>query len=135
MQPPSCSTTRCICWAVNSTGARVSIVSAVPAGEVMAREDVLGISKPQAATIGTTSSVVRLPGKPPMQCLSATTGASHCRRCPAWTMAMVSAAVSARSSRLPEHAVISVASSMSEYAPAAMSLTMAVIASLPKGRP
>ena len=48
------------------------MVSAVPAGEVMARDDVLGHSRPCAATIGTTSIEVRLPGMPPMQCLSTT---------------------------------------------------------------
>ena len=45
-------------------------MSAVPAGEVMARDDVLGILRPCAATIGTTIIEVRLPGMPPMQCLS-----------------------------------------------------------------
>ena len=48
------------------------MVSAVPAGEVIARDDVLGQSIPCAATIGTTSIEVRLPGRPPMQCLSTT---------------------------------------------------------------
>ena len=50
------------------------MVSAVPAGEVIAREDVLGIVRPCAATIGTTIIDVRLPGIPPMQCLSTTIG-------------------------------------------------------------
>lgn len=48
------------------------MVSAVPAGEVMAREDVFGIVSPCAATIATTIGVVRFPGKPPTQCLSIT---------------------------------------------------------------
>ena len=34
--------------------ASTSIVSAVPAGEVIAREEVLGMVRPCAATIGTT---------------------------------------------------------------------------------
>ncbi len=38
----------------------------------MALDDVLGIVKPCAATIGTTIVDVRLPGTPPMQCLSTT---------------------------------------------------------------
>ena len=38
------------------------MVSAVPAGDVMARDDVLGHSMPCAATMGTTSMEVRLPG-------------------------------------------------------------------------
>ena len=50
------------------------MVSAVPAGEVIAREEVLGIVSPCAATIGTTIIEVRLPGMPPMQCLSTTIG-------------------------------------------------------------
>jgi len=45
-------------------------VSAVPAGLVIERELVLGIMYPAAAIIGTTIRVVRLPGIPPMQCLS-----------------------------------------------------------------
>ena len=53
------------------------MVSAVPAGEVIAREEVFGIVSPKAATIGTTMSVVRLPGNPPMQCLSTTSGLSQ----------------------------------------------------------
>ena len=38
----------------------------------IARDDVLGHSMPCAVTIGTTSIEVRLPGMPPMQCLSTT---------------------------------------------------------------
>jgi hypothetical protein len=57
-----------------STRANTSIVSAVPAGDVIARDDVLGIVSPCAATIGTTIIDVRFPGMPPMQCLSTTMG-------------------------------------------------------------
>ena len=53
------------------------MVSAVPAGDVMAREDVFGMVRPCAATIGTTIIEVRLPGIPPMQCLSTTIGLSQ----------------------------------------------------------
>jgi hypothetical protein len=98
----------------SATGARVSMVSAVPAGEVIARDDVLGINRPQAATIGTTSSVVRLLGRPPTQCLSSTICCCQSSRCPTATMARVSAMVSATSMRSPEQAVISAAISMSE---------------------
>ena len=59
-----------ICSVDKATLVIVSIVSAVPAGEVIALEDVFGISKPAAATILTTIGVVRFPGKPPTQCLS-----------------------------------------------------------------
>ena len=63
------------------------MVSAVPAGEVIAREEVFGIGSPCAATIGTTIMEVRLPGMPPMQCLSTTTGLSQWRWVPAAAMA------------------------------------------------
>ena len=56
----------------SATGASVSMVSAVPAGEVMAREEVFGMVSPQDVTIDTTIGVVRLPGRPPTQCLSTT---------------------------------------------------------------
>ena len=64
----------------NVTSASTSIVSAVPAGEVIARLEVFGISIPWAAMIGTTNIEVRLPGIPPMQCLSATRSPSQCKR-------------------------------------------------------
>ena len=47
-------------------------MSAVPAGEVIARDDVFGMMTPAAVTIGTTMSVVRFPGRPPTLCLSMT---------------------------------------------------------------
>ena len=52
------------------TGQRVSTLSAVPAGEVIAREEVLGMVNPAAATMGTTSMEVLSPGMPPTLCLS-----------------------------------------------------------------
>lgn len=66
----------CFCMASTliSTLASTSIVSAVPAGEVIARDEVFGIGRPWAETIGTTIIEVRLPGMPPMQCLSTTNG-------------------------------------------------------------
>ena len=73
------------------------MVSAVPAGEVMARLEVLGISMPWAATMGTTSMLVRFPGMPPMQCLSATRGSSQSSRSPVATMARVRYSTSSRS--------------------------------------
>lgn len=50
----------------------VSKASAVPAAEVIEREDVLGIQIPKLATIGTIIGVIRLPGRPPAECLTAT---------------------------------------------------------------
>src|SRR3546814_265874 len=43
MQPPSRSTTRRIAARSSATGAMTSMVSAVPAGDVIAREDVFGM--------------------------------------------------------------------------------------------
>ena len=80
--------------AVMSTLASTSIVSAVPEGEVIARDDVLGMISPCAATIGTTIIEVRLPGTPPMQCLSTTSGACQSSRLPTSAIARVSASVS-----------------------------------------
>ena len=101
MQPPVRSTMRRIAARSRSTGASVSIVSAVPAGDVIARDEVLGIVSPQAATMGTTSSVVRLPGRPPTQCLSTTLSRPHASRSPTSIIARVSATVSSRSRRSP----------------------------------
>jgi len=52
---------------------------------------------PWAATMGTMSMVVRLPGMPPMQCLSATRGSLHSSRSPLSTMARVRWSTSSRS--------------------------------------
>ena len=82
--------------------ARTSMVSAVPAGEVMARDDVLGIGNPWAATIGTTIIEVRWPGIPPMQCLSTTSGASQVSRVPTFAMASVRLSISAVVVKLAE---------------------------------
>lgn len=83
MQPPSRLTTRRIEWRSKSTGAKVSIVSAMPAGDVIARDDVFGMVNPNEDTMATTIGVVRFPGGPPKLCLSATTDASHLR---AWRL-------------------------------------------------
>jgi len=72
----------------NVTFEKHSITSAVPAGEVIAREEVLGIVKPAAAIIGTIIIVVRVPGSPPMECLSATMP-SKFNFVPVSTMALV----------------------------------------------
>ncbi len=75
MQPRAASVTASrISAASRSTRAIASIASAVPDADVIARDDVFGISRPNAATIGTTISVMRLPGTPPIECLSTTIG-------------------------------------------------------------
>src|SRR3989344_1475333 len=71
-QPFVFSTTDFNFGSVKVTGAKTSMTSAVPAAAVIAREDSLGILKPQAATIGTMIIVVRVPDTPPVECLSAT---------------------------------------------------------------
>ena len=87
---PRCWRTICSSWANgSSTLASTAIVSAVPAGEVMARDEVFGHNMPWAATMGTTSIEVRLPGMPPMQCLSTTSGSRQSSFRPLSTMASV----------------------------------------------
>lgn len=103
-QPCSCLTTSRIFSMERATVVMVSMVSAVPAGEVMAREEVLGMVSPAAATIDTTTGVVRLPGKPPTQCLSRMFSRPQSRRSPALTMASVSQVISSRSRWLPAQA-------------------------------
>jgi len=49
----------------NITGARTSMESAVPEGEVIALVDVFGIIKPAAAIIGTIIKETLFPGTPP----------------------------------------------------------------------
>ena len=78
------------------------MVSAVPAGEVMARDEVFGIVSPCAATIGTTIIEVRFPGMPPMQCLSTTTGMSQVSWVPACAIACASASISSLVMKLAE---------------------------------
>ena len=89
------------------------MVSAVPDGDVMAREEVLGIVSPWAATIGTTIIEVRLPGMPPIQCLSTISGASHSSRPPTPAIALVNAKVSSVVMK-PAHATRKAPISMGE---------------------
>ena len=114
MQPPSRSTTRRMAVTSRSTGAIVSIASAVPAGEVIALDDVFGIVSPAAATMATTSGVVRFAGSPPTLCLSTMTGPGQDSRSPAASIASVSAAVSETSGLCAEKPVMNAASCTSE---------------------
>ena len=75
------------------------------AGEVIARDDVLGMIRPSAAMIETMIGVVRLPGKPPTLCLSTMTVPGHCNRSPTSTIALVRLIVSSVSSGTAEQAV------------------------------
>ncbi len=101
-QPWQAVTTSFIASTPRSTRASTSMVSAVPAGEVMAREEVFGIIRPWAATIGTTIIEVRLPGMPPMQCLSTTIWRSQVSCVPASAMARDSASSSPLVMKLAE---------------------------------
>jgi len=80
-----------------STGARTAMTSAVPAGEVIARDDVFGMVRPPAATIETMIGVVRLPGSPPTQCLSTMIADGQSSRSPLITIAWVRAQLSSSS--------------------------------------
>lgn len=82
------------------------MVSAVPAGEVMARDDVFGIVNPRAAMMGTMIGVVRFPGSPPTECLSSTISAFQDSRPPTSTIALVSPRTSPWSSGRAAHAVM-----------------------------
>ena len=90
MTPPTFSVISLISLALNSTGARISIRSAVPPAPVMARELVLGMRRPAAATMGTMRRDTLFPGTPPMLCLSMTGWVSKWIRSPVSIIALVS---------------------------------------------
>src|SRR5680860_211333 len=106
MQPPSFSTTFLICAIVRFTIVITSMVSAVPAGDVMAREEVLGMVNPKAVTMDTMMGVVLFPGSPPIQCLSTTNFFSQLMRCPDEIIAWVRKVISSLVIRFPAQAVI-----------------------------
>ena len=112
-QPWQAATISFICSTPTSTRASTSMVSAVPAGEVIAREEVFGMVSPCAATIGTTIIEVRLPGMPPMQCLSTTIGRCQLSWVPASAIACDSASSSLEVMKLAEP-IRKAATSMSE---------------------
>jgi len=72
MQPPIFSTIFLIFSGSEYYRGQYLIVSAVPAGVVMALDEFLGILYPAAATIGTRIMSYLVPAKPPVECLSAT---------------------------------------------------------------
>ena len=65
--PPTFSATVLSLWASIFTSAKTSMISAVPAAELIALDDVLGMMSPAAATMGTTIRVILLPGHPPTE--------------------------------------------------------------------
>src|SRR5262249_10356988 len=91
------------------------------AGDVIARDDVFGITRPSDATIATTIGVVRLPGSPPAQCLSTITPAGQVNRSPTSTIAWVSARTSLALNGRAAQAVRNDARWMSEYLPSTTS--------------
>ncbi len=88
IQPFVLSTTSRISSTVKSTGHNVSTLSAVPAGEVTALEEVFGMINPAAAMIGATKIVVLSPGTPPILCLSRICLLSNFRILPVSTIAL-----------------------------------------------
>ena len=113
MHAPTSSTTLWISLSLRSTGARASILSAVPAGEVMALEEDLGMVYPAAATIGTRRRVVLSPGTPPMLCLSRMGSLLKSIVLPLLTMALARASFSSMLIPWIWRAVTKEASSMS----------------------
>ena len=69
-------------------------MSAVPDGLVIALDEVFGITIPAAVMIGMMIIVVRFPGTPPIQCLSATMRFPNLICEPFFTIARVRSAVS-----------------------------------------
>ena len=63
----------------------------------MARDEVLGMRSPAAATMDTTMGVILLPGTPPMLWKSKMGPLSKGTRSPVFTMALVNSAISSRS--------------------------------------
>ena len=127
MTPPTLSVISLISSALNSTGARISIRSAVPPAPVMALELVLGMRSPAAATTGTITRDTLLPGTPPMLCLSTTGWVSKWILSPVSIMALVSHSVSWASILWMYEAVMYAESSTSLRWLSTMSLTMAFI--------
>lgn len=94
MNPPTSWMTFLSLFIGRLTGQRTSIVSAVPAGEVIALLLVFGTMQPAATRIGTISIVVLLPGTPPMLCTSITGYLLKWSVCPVLAIAFVRAAIS-----------------------------------------
>jgi len=130
MQPFSRSTTLRMVARSNSTGAITSIVSAVPAGEVIARDEVLGIVRPKAVTIGTTIRVVLFPGRPPIQCLSTTNGEDHVSLVPTSIIDWVKLKISFLFNRASPDAAKKADIWISDNEPSTTSLTISLISSL-----
>ena len=97
MTPPILSVISLISSTESVTFARTSIVSAVPLAEVIALLAVLGISKPDDATVGTIMRLTLFPGTPPMLCLSTTIPLSNVIVSPVSIIDFVSHSISSKS--------------------------------------
>ena len=99
-----------------STSQNVSTKSDVPHALLMAREDILGIMTPAAATMETTIGVILLPGTPPKLWKSNTGCLSNLIMSPVWAIAFVKSAISSMSIpfmyRAVSHADISILDSL-----------------------
>ncbi len=112
-----------------STGVKTSILSAVPQGDVIALEDVLGIVNPEAAIIGTKTIDVLSPGIPPIECLSHIIFLRVLNLFPVSTIAFEKLAASSIEIPLVCKAVINAVNSMSDNFLSTTSLTIFLILS------
>ncbi len=80
----------------SSTFEIVSITSAVPEAEVIAREEVFGRVSPTDAQIATVIGVVLFPATPPMQCLFAVYFPLNFNLAPVFTIAFVKEIISSK---------------------------------------
>lgn len=94
MNPPTSSIIFLSLFIGRLTGHSTSIVSAVPAGDVIALLLVFGTMHPAATSIGTTIIVVLFPGTPPIECMSTTGYLSNLSESPVCAIALVSSATS-----------------------------------------
>ena len=96
------------------------------AGEVIARDDIVGTIRPRAAMIDTMMDVVRFPGRPQTERLSTIISAFHDSRSPTSIIAFARARISSRTNGRTDHGVMNDAKSMSEYRPPATSPMIAL---------
>ena len=133
--PPTSSAMRLRESASSSTLQKVSTKSDVPQALLMAREEVLGIMTPAAATMDTTMGVILLPGTPPKLWKSNTGCLSNLMMSPVWAMALVKSAISSISMPLMYRAVSQAETSILDSLLSRMSETIDSISSLSRRSP
>ena len=119
----------------NSMSQKVSTKSDVPQALLIAREDVLGIINPPAATMDTTIGVILFPGTPPRLWKSKTGFLENLTISPVLAMAIVKSAISSMSIPLMYRAVNHAEISIFDNLLSRISLTMASICSFPNLSP